>query len=56
MISNTTQIPIKQAIKQVLRSARIAKETSNRELYLHCRHWLQIHLSKRNTGQYLFIQ
>lgn len=49
-------MPIRKAIKQVLRTAFIAKESRNKELYLECRGWLQAHLHQRHTGKFIFTQ
>jgi hemerythrin len=48
-------MPIRKAIREVLRLASIAKDTSNRELYLDTRNWLRTHIKQRNTGKFVFF-
>lgn len=48
------RIEIRQAIREVLQKAHIAKETSNRELRLACNDWLHKHIKLRNSGKFIF--
>ena len=47
-------MPIRQAIREVLKVAHIAKETSNRELRLECNDWLYRNIKHRNTSKLWF--
>jgi hypothetical protein len=46
---------IRRAIRQVLRTAFIAKETRNREAYLDCRAWIHRYWHERNSGKSVFF-
>jgi hypothetical protein len=47
-------LPLRTAIKLVLRRARIAKDTRNRCMTVECREWLREHIPMRNAGKQYF--
>lgn len=49
-------MPIRKAIRDVLRTASIAKETRDRELQLECNNWLRANIRHRNTGKFIFFR
>lgn len=49
-------MPIRKAIREVLRVAHIAKETHNRQLQLECNDWLRKNIRNRNSGKLWFFR
>jgi len=50
------KVPVREAIRMILKKAYIAKITGNRELVVACRYWLQEHIPQRNTNRYIFFK
>lgn len=47
---------IRDAIREVLQHARIAKFTANREAYAMAREWLKRNLRYRNSGMFIYME
>ena len=47
-------MPIRDAIRAMLKKAYIAKETGNRHAYTEIRYWLKRHIRLRNTGRKVY--
>lgn len=56
MNMNVKSMPIRKAIRMVLRTAGIAKDTRNRELQLECNNWLRNNIRHRNSGKLWLYQ
>lgn len=55
-VANAKEVPIRVAIRQMLRKAYIYKEVGDRHGYYAACNWLKRFLKQRNTGMKIYLK